>query len=131
MSSDSWMREYSEVKASCDEVYELIRERNAMTSSSSSSLGMTMSQQTGQEVHKLSAQCRRKLTSLNNKINELDKSVGQEKGGQVTQREQNRRTELVNALRVRKDQLKELMAKDNSRNERTKLLETQGNTQWQ
>jgi len=67
MSADSWTREYGDVKASCDELYELIRERNSMTAASASSTGGGAREQ---DVHKLSAQCRRKLTSLSNKINE-------------------------------------------------------------
>ena len=117
MSADSWTREYGDVKASCDELYELIRERNSMTAASASSTGGGAREQ---DVHKLSAQCRRKLTSLSNKINDLEAGVGV--GGGVTQREASR-TELVHALRVRKDQLKDLMSRDGQRkSERTKLL---------
>ena len=118
MSADSWTREYGDVKASWDELYELIRERNSMTAASASSTGGGAREQ---DVHKLSAQCRRKLTSLSNKINDLEAGVGV--GGGVTQREASRRTELVHALRVRKDQLKDLMSRDGQRkSERTKLL---------
>lgn len=120
MASDTWMREYGEVKASCDEIYEMIRERNAMTSSSSS--GGSGARE--QDVHKLSAHCRRKLTSLSSKINDLEGTVS---GSNVTQREASRRTELVHALRVRKDQLKDLMSRDGQRkSERTKLLGATG-----
>lgn|ERR1719412_3308556 len=121
-SSESWMREYGEVKASCDEVYELIRERNALTGNGSSSASSTNGGGAReQDVHKLSAHCRRKLTSLSNKINDLERTVGS--GANVTQREASRRTELVHALRVRKDQLKDLMSRDGQRkSERSKLL---------
>ena len=77
-----------------------------------------------QDVHKLSAHCRRKLTSLSSKINDLEGTVS---GSSVTQREASRRTELVHALRVRKDQLKDLMSRDGQRkSERTKLLGATG-----
>jgi len=116
-SSDSWTREYSEVKASCDEVYELIRERNALASGSAS--GETREQ----DVHKLSAQCRRKLQALSSKIGGLENSLNTTAtSNNITQREASRRTEMVHSLRLRRDQLKDMMSRDSRQSERTKLL---------
>jgi SYP5 family syntaxin len=115
---DSWTREYAEVKASCDEVYELIRERNSLASGSASGDARE------QDVHRLSSQCRRKLQTLSSKIGSLENSLNTTAtSSNITQREASRRTEMVHSLRLRRDQLKDMMSRDSSRqSERTKLL---------
>ena len=83
--SDSWTREYSQVKNASDEVYELIRERNAAASGTQTS--SETGPQTTADVHKLSAHCRRKLQALSTKITSLERNLESEGKNGLTQRE--------------------------------------------
>ena len=85
----SWTASYKDVKSFVDEVYDLIRSASEVENS-------------GQQSAQRGA-CRRKLQSLTTKIDDLERSLDNE---QVTQREASRRSELVSALKVRRDQLK-------------------------
>jgi len=110
-----WTKEYNDVKEHADDLYELIRERNAIASNGQGA--------GGNEVHRLSAQCRRKMGALSNKISRLEEIVAVSKGGgAITNREAARRTDLINALVVRRDQLKDILS--NKDNDRKRLLGT-------
>ena len=119
---DVWSKEYNDVKEHADELYELIRERNALLSNSGGGGGSTGG--SGSDAHRLSAQCRRKLGGLSNKITRLEEVIGLSKdSGTITQREAARRTELVHALGLRRDQLKDILS-NRLDSDRKRLLNT-------
>ncbi|CAL8461856.1 g1387 [Coccomyxa elongata] len=108
---DRWTDEYEDAKQLADDTLALIQERNVKFPHG------------GQEASRVTATARRKLGTLGSAIDSMRGYLESVECGHITENEKDRRRDLVNALKSRREQMLQSLRRDQNTANRTALME--------
>ncbi|KAF5730516.1 Syntaxin-51 -like protein [Tripterygium wilfordii] len=91
-SSDSWMKEYNEAVKLADDINSMISERSSMPG-------------TGPETQRHASAIRRKITILGTRLDSLQSLLSRPTGKPLTEKEMNRRKDMVANMRSKVNQM--------------------------
>ncbi|EIE25173.1 Qc-snare protein, Syn8/Syntaxin8-family [Coccomyxa subellipsoidea C-169] len=109
--TDRWTNEYDDAKQLADDTLALIQERNLKFPHG------------GQEASRVTATARRKLGTLGAAVDSMRSSLESSALENITENERNRRRDLVNALKSRREQMLQSLRRDQNSANRTALME--------
>jgi SYP5 family syntaxin len=112
--TDAWWKDYEGAKEVADEILHSIQERNLKHPKG------------GPDASRITAGARRKLGTLNTKLDGLADLLDSPQCEAVSENEKNRRRDLITALRNRREQMLLSLKRDQRQSDRQSLLDTGG-----